>query len=268
MRRCSPWQGTKPFPTACALPWRIWAALKPQNKVKRGTRSDGVLPGESARFHRVGVYFRRIGAADTVPLPYHRGIAYCLHLSTAVSKPQRWALLLSYTGILLIVSDSPDGAYPNIVVSIVLVFASAVIFALFTTASGHFIPRFGSRRFTAYTMSVACVATGVHFAASKPMERLVVSSDVFGLALLLALFSTVAPAFLMNAGIHRIGVGQASIISTIGPVATLAMANGLLGESLGPFQLIGSTMVLSGVLLVSLAKCKPRSNRVPSHKQR
>jgi len=27
----------RPFPTDCALPWRIWAALKPQNKVKRGT---------------------------------------------------------------------------------------------------------------------------------------------------------------------------------------------------------------------------------------
>ena len=26
-----------PFPTACALPWRIWEVLKPQNKVKRGT---------------------------------------------------------------------------------------------------------------------------------------------------------------------------------------------------------------------------------------
>ena len=32
-------KGGEPFPTACALPWRIWAALKPQHKVKRGTRS-------------------------------------------------------------------------------------------------------------------------------------------------------------------------------------------------------------------------------------
>ena len=37
MRRCSPWQGRRPFPTDCVLPWRIWAALNPQNKVKRGT---------------------------------------------------------------------------------------------------------------------------------------------------------------------------------------------------------------------------------------
>ena len=29
----------RPFPTDGALPWRIWAALQPQNKVKRGTKS-------------------------------------------------------------------------------------------------------------------------------------------------------------------------------------------------------------------------------------
>jgi hypothetical protein len=34
-------KGKGPFPTDCALPWRIWAALKPQNKMKRGTRPIG-----------------------------------------------------------------------------------------------------------------------------------------------------------------------------------------------------------------------------------
>ncbi len=170
-----------------------------------------------------------------------------------VSRAQRWALLLSYAGVLLVFSNVPNALAPNIIRGTVLVFASAVVFALFMTGSGHFIARFGSRRFTAYTMSIACVATMAHFAASEPLAQLLVSRNVFGLALMLAVFSTVAPAFLMNAGIHRIGAGQASIISTVGPVATLAMAYLLLGETLGPTQVIGSTMVLCGVVLVTLA---------------
>lgn len=174
-----------------------------------------------------------------------------------VSRAQRWALLLSYAGILLVFGNSPDAASPDIALGTVLVFASAVVFALFMAGSGHFIPRFGSKHFTAYSMSVACGATGVHFTASKPLGQLAVSTDVFGLALMLALFSTVAPAFLMNAGIHRVGAGQASIVSAVGPVATLAMAYGLLGETLGPIQIIGSAMVLGGVLIVSLAKQTP-----------
>jgi drug/metabolite transporter (DMT)-like permease len=184
-----------------------------------------------------------------------------------VGKPQRWALLLSYTGILLVFGDNPDAAYPDIALGAALVFASAVVFALFMTGSGHFIPRFGSRRFTAYSMSIACVVTGAHFAASKPMGQLVVSSEVFALALMLALFSTVAPAFLMNAGIHRVGASQASILSTVGPVATLALAYGLLDEILRPIQLIGSALVLGGVLLVSLAKWTPGRLRTSPSEQ-
>ncbi len=171
-----------------------------------------------------------------------------------VSGPQRWALLLSYIGILLVFGSSAESESTDIVLGAALVLASAVVFALFMIGSGHFIPRFGSKRFTAYSMSIACVATGVHFAATKPISQLAVSIDVFGLALMLALFSTVSPAFLMNAGIHRIGAGHASIISAIGPIATLIMAYALLDEILAPVQIIGTLMVLSGVLLVSLAK--------------
>ena len=141
-----------------------------------------------------------------------------------VSGQQRWALLLSYTGILLVFGNSIESESTDIVFGAALVLASAVIFALFMTGSGHLIPRFCSQRFTAYCLSVACVVTGVHFAVTKPIGQLAVSLDVFKLSLMLALFSTVAPAFLMNAGIHRIGAGQASIISTVGPVLTLIMA--------------------------------------------
>lgn len=171
-----------------------------------------------------------------------------------VSRPQRWALLLSYAGILLVYVSNPQLASSDIALGGLLVFASAVVFALFMIGSGHLIPRFGSKRFTAYSMSIACVATGIHFAASKPIEQLAVSSKVFWLALTLALVSTVVPAFLMNAGIRRIGANHASIISTVGPVATLVMAYLLLDETLERPQIVGSAMVLGGVMLVSLTK--------------
>jgi drug/metabolite transporter (DMT)-like permease len=72
------------------------------------------------------------------------------------------------------------------------------------------------------------------------------------LATTLALVSTVAPAFLINAGIRRIGAAQAAIVGTVGPVSTLVMAYLLLGEKQGPVQVVGSVMVLGGVALVSI----------------
>ncbi len=171
-----------------------------------------------------------------------------------ISRPHRWALALSYAGILLVYGNHPHADSPDITLGATLVFGSAVVFAFFMTGSGHFIPRFGSKRFTAYSMSIACFATIAHFLATQPIDRLAVSTKVFGLALTLALVSTVAPAFLMNAGIRRIGADHASVIGTIGPVATLAMAYVLLDETLDLPRIIGSIMVLGGVMLVSFTK--------------
>jgi drug/metabolite transporter (DMT)-like permease len=78
--------------------------------------------------------------------------------------------------------------------------------------------------------------------------------SVYGLAAIMAIFSTVLPAFLMNAGIQRIGAGSASIISSAGPVITLALAFFLLDETLTIIQLAGTVLTLVGVYVVSRAK--------------
>jgi drug/metabolite transporter (DMT)-like permease len=171
-----------------------------------------------------------------------------------IGPSQRWALLLCYAGILVVYGKDPHGASADVAIGALLIFGSAVTFAVYLTGSGHYIPRFGSRRYTAYSMSVACLVTIAHFLATKPVAQLEVSPRVLGLAVALALVSTVAPAFLMNAGIRRIGAARASITGTVGPVSTLVLAYLILGETLVPAQIIGSAMVLGGVLVVSLGK--------------
>jgi drug/metabolite transporter (DMT)-like permease len=70
----------------------------------------------------------------------------------------------------------------------------------------------------------------------------------------MAIFSTVLPAFFMNAGIRRIGAGSASILSMTGPIATLVLAYIVLGEAITVFQLSGTLLVLVGVYAISRAK--------------
>jgi len=77
---------------------------------------------------------------------------------------------------------------------------------------------------------------------------------VYGLALAMAVFSTVLPALLLSEGIHRIGVDKTSIIGSIGPVATLALAYLFLGESMSTMQILGAILVLMGVLYISVRK--------------
>ncbi len=171
-----------------------------------------------------------------------------------VAGVQRMALALSYAGIGLVYGTQPLAASPDLSLGALLVLGSALAFAVYMTASGHYIPRFGSRRFTAWSMSVACAVTITHFLLSKPLGQLAVPPDILGLAVALALVSTVMPAFLINAGIRRIGADHAAIIGIAGPVSTLFLAWLILGETLSPAQFIGAALVLCGVLLVSLTK--------------
>jgi drug/metabolite transporter (DMT)-like permease len=55
-----------------------------------------------------------------------------------------------------------------------------------------------------------------------------------------------------SAGSRLIGAAQASLISTVEPVWTICLAALILGERLGPIQLIGGVLVIGGVFLAQL----------------
>ncbi|HEX2303647.1 MAG TPA: EamA family transporter [Gaiella sp.] len=66
----------------------------------------------------------------------------------------------------------------------------------------------------------------------------------------LAVVSTVGAIALFFAGLRRVGPSAASILSTVEPVVTVALAFVVFGEALGPAQLVGGALVLSAVLAV------------------
>jgi drug/metabolite transporter (DMT)-like permease len=173
----------------------------------------------------------------------------------AINRHQALALALIYVGMILVFVDNmASTASSGLLLGSALVLSSAVAYAFFLMGSGMMVKRIGSTRFTAYSMTVACLATGLHFVIQHGSEMLSLPVNVYWLALIMAIFSTVLPAFLMNAGIRRIGAGSASIISSAGPIATLGLAFLLLGEALTLAQLAGTALVLVGVYVISRAK--------------
>ena len=169
-------------------------------------------------------------------------------------RPQQGlSLLLGYSGILLVYGGLPQQEIPNLAIGTGLVLGSALSFALYLSLAGRMIPRIGSGRFTAYSMTVACGLVLGHYAAIHPWEARIPDGITPRVALLgaaLALISTVMPAFLMNAGIQRIGSGTAAIIGSLGPVSTLLLAWWLLDERLEPLQWLGTAAILTGVWMI------------------
>ncbi|MFA6178486.1 MAG: DMT family transporter [Candidatus Methylopumilus sp.] len=173
-----------------------------------------------------------------------------------IGKREMLALALSYAGVGLVVGHdlfTLKSAVGHTMLGASLVAASAFVYAAYLVASGRLIPRVGSSLFTAYTMLAATLASGLHFASSThAVSILQLPAPVYWLSLLMAVVATVLPAILLNAGIHRIGSNQASLVSSIGPVSTIFLASIFLGEGITLLQLAGTGLVIAGVLIITI----------------
>ncbi len=170
-----------------------------------------------------------------------------------VNDAQAHALMLCYAGIALVVSreltlSSADG---HTFLGVALVFASAWAYAFYLLGAERLIAAIGSLPFTAYAMTVSCLACILQFVYARPLSALVLPGAVYAHALGMALFATVLPAFLLSAGIRRLGAGQAAILGTLGPVSTLLLAWVFLQEDVTLVQLLGALLVLGGAIKVS-----------------
>jgi drug/metabolite transporter (DMT)-like permease len=171
-----------------------------------------------------------------------------------IGRTVLFALLISYAGIALVFLHDMKATELDAVTGSALVFGSALAYAVYLVGAGHTIARIGASRFTAYVMTVACVACLVQFAVTHPLAALKLPVRVYGLSIGMAVFSTVLPAFLLAAAMRRIGSMHTSLIGSIGPVSTILLAYVFLGERMSPEQIGGSILVLIGVLMISLNK--------------
>jgi drug/metabolite transporter (DMT)-like permease len=171
------------------------------------------------------------------------------------------ALALSYAGIALVFVHDLGTSHAGIALGALLVFGSTLTYSMYLIGAGRVIARVGAIRFTAYAMLVASVATLIQFALTHPIATIHQPVRVYELSLAMAVFSTVLPVFMLSAGIRLIGSGHTSLIGSIGPVSTIFMAQYFLGEPMSMLQMIGSSLVLAGVLSVSARR---QTKRVPS----
>ena len=162
------------------------------------------------------------------------------------------ALLLCYGGVLLVVWSDRMAGGANVALGSLLVFASAVAYAGYLIYSQPLILRHGSMRVTSCALVVTALCAIAQFALTHDLRRpFGLPWQVIALCVATALVATVVPAFLLAAGMKRLGTSRASLIATVGPVSTLLLAYWFLDEPLTLIQVAGSGLVLFGVWLVS-----------------
>ena len=124
------------------------------------------------------------------------------------------ALALSYGGIALVFTEylGFGEQTSDLVLGGLLVFASGVVYAFYLIGTGEVIGKLGAARFTSYAMLVACAVALLQFTVAHDLSDLALPHEVYWLSLLMAVISTVIPAWLMSEGIRRTGASHAALV--------------------------------------------------------
>lgn len=185
-----------------------------------------------------------------------------LRVGHALRGRRAWgALALALAGVALAVGNISAADTPPLT-GLILVAASPVIYAVWIVLSARLSGegRAGVGReagggadplAAGAVMLTATAAT--YWVSALALGRPVLPAQIpegawFGLAGI-GLVSTFIAVLAFYAGAHRIGAARASIVSTVEPIWTIALAGLLFGESLTPLQLVGGAMILAGVVI-------------------
>ena len=170
-----------------------------------------------------------------------------------ITYRQGMAMAVSYSGVLLVFGHEVSLVGENIALGAILVFGSAITYAIYLTYSGHLVQRLGSLRLAGLATTVACFFCIFQFVLLKPVAALDVVPEVIWLSMLNAIVCTVLPVLMIMMAIERIGPGLTSQIGMIGPLSTLTMGAFFLNETFNLWILMGTVLVLGGVFWVTKA---------------
>ena len=169
------------------------------------------------------------------------------------------ALGVALAGMTLTVAPALAGtgmqAFPRLPAGIALGLAAAAIYSVYIVVGTRLAERVEPLALSTVVVASAAVVFVVVAVVNGPVfpRGMAGWAAVTGIALV----STVAAITLFFAGLARIGPTQASTLSTIEPVFTVALAAALLGERIGAVQAAGGALILAAVVILARASRDP-----------
>lgn len=169
------------------------------------------------------------------------------------------ALALSYLGIALVFANDLATVEGNVALGAFWVALAALCYAIYLIGNGRMVQKMGSVLFASLASLVSCVAVVAHFLATRDAALLWSQpAPVYGLVILMAVVSTVLPVLVMSEGIRLVGSSHASMLGTVGPVATILLGAVFLDEPVTAIQLGGAALVMAGVLAITVERAPAR----------
>jgi drug/metabolite transporter (DMT)-like permease len=241
------------FALASALLWAI-ALRRGRPRLARRTALAALGLGALGYSAQAGAFFaalERIDASLASLLLYaYPGLVFAaavlLRRETA-TRQKLSALALASLGAALVLADGGPGAVDPLGVALAL--GAAVAYTGYILVADIAVRGADPFAVAAMVTTGAAVTFGVVAAAGGGLDVDVAAHgwlDLVGVTVV----STVMALTTFLLGLARVGPATASIVSTAEPVVTVSLAVALLGERLGPGQVLGGALVLAAVVLL------------------
>ena len=169
-----------------------------------------------------------------------------------ITTPQYIAILLTYLGIALaFVAEHGVGEQKNAWLGTALVFSAACTYSVYVVLTGEYVHKIGSAKFTCYAMIAATVPALIQSGLHNGIDIFHYPMPVYMLTAYMVLVATVLPTCMIVEGIRLVGANNSGIIGAVGPISMIGLASVFLGEQITVLQLVGTAIVLAGVLLIT-----------------
>jgi drug/metabolite transporter (DMT)-like permease len=166
-----------------------------------------------------------------------------------ISRRQALGMAISYAGVLLVFGHEIKLEGADAALGALLVFLSAVSYAIYLSFSGELVRRLGSIRLVGLATTVACVLCIGQFVLLRPMAAAQVAPQVIWLSVLNATLCTAVPVLMVMMAIERIGAGMTAQTGMVGPMSTILMGVLILGEPFTAWVAAGTVCVVAGIFV-------------------
>ena len=171
-----------------------------------------------------------------------------------ITRPQMFGMAISYGGVVLVFGHEMTLLGREAAWGALLVFLSAISYALYLVYSGEMVNRLGALRLVGLATSIACLLCILQFVLLRPLAAAAVAPEVIWLSVLNATLCTAVPVLMVMMAIERIGAGRTAQIGMVGPMSTILMGVLILGEPFTAWVAAGTVLVIAGIFVFSRSK--------------
>ncbi|MDJ0702017.1 MAG: EamA family transporter [Leptolyngbyaceae cyanobacterium MO_188.B28] len=264
-------QGLDPL---SALSWRLggatvalwgWLLLRNQRQVPLSAAISALSLGAIGYALQSALFFNALSyaSAGLTALMFYTYPAFVALISWGTTRqaPTSWQLKvlgLSLLGCWFTLDVSHEIVQP---LGILLGISAGAGYALYMTLSSRLVRNVPPIQAAAFMLLGATATVG---SITVVLQGVVIPTTTSGLSAVLglAVISTALPIVFLFAGLRRLRVVPAAILSTLEPALAVVMGIWLLGEQLQLAQLLGGAMIISSALLLQVTSGRQKNESI------